>query len=515
MNINKVILGILDRLIQKNPPNENEGVITGSNEMNTFFQNYWSLFLDFIVDFQKVTYKGIPLPLLSTFQGYLDDEIKLQMTQPEFRLCLKNNIQFACQIQPSFDYLLNSIGENRHVLKGNGKVIIHEGDLLRFPRDYMKSFDHTKTLLLVSSEVKNKIKYINYLRDLKEVNSVELLDEHRRDIREFSSTIIPRVESLFSEYSTHPVYSNKNFSKKFIDDIPKMLSLLVAYENLLDSIPVSGIVVGNTSGMYSRILTIVARSKGIPSICTQHGIIGNELGYLPTFATVHAVFGDYEKDWYLRQGVKKRCLEITGHPRFDQIFTKQHMSKSAFNKELGLDSNKKLVFIPTNMTRDLALFNPLIKALIENPQINVLIRAHPSEKKHLGIKNYELLSSQNTSIKLVKTIELYDIIANVDIVVQDLSTVGLEAMLFGKPVFFIRKKSYYDTNDRYYYDLMGEFSDNDPEMLTDKINQFINNPNRQIGHLNKQKEFLAYAYPHQLSGGKMKELITKLTDIQI
>lgn len=484
--------------------------------MNIFFQHYWSLCIDFIEDFQEISYKGIPLAILSTLHVYIDDELKKQMQQPSFGLYLRNKIQSENQIQPSIDSYLNSLGSNDiKPAKDNGKIIVHEGDLLRFPNEYIASFDKTKTILLVSTEIKNKTRLQNFVDDLGKINSVHLLDHYRQNDNELVDVLVSKAQTLFSLYNSHPVYGNIKFTSKFIEDIPKMLSLLIAYENYFDQVPVAGVIVGNTSGMKSRTLTLIARTKGIPSICTQHGIIGSELGYLPIFATVHAVFGHYEKEWYTKQGVQENCLEITGHPRFDCIFSKGHMSKKDFISELGVDPTNKLVFIPTNMTRDIEIFLQLIELLVKNPIITVLIRAHPSEIKRLGVRNYEKLCAGNKSIILVKSIELYDIIANVDLVVQDLSTVGLEAMLFEKPVFYMKKKSYFDTNDRYYYESLSEFSHREPEALNAMIYKFLGNKKLQKICINKQNEFLTYAYPQCLSGHRVADLIYKLTNVKI
>jgi CDP-glycerol glycerophosphotransferase (TagB/SpsB family) len=205
---------------------------------------------------------------------------------------------------------------------------------------------------------------------------------------------------------------------------------------------------------------------------------------------------------------------VTGHPRFDRIFTEKHMLKHVFDKRLGLDPQKKLVFIATNMYRDIESLNILINLLTKNPLINVIIKAHPSEIKNLGVKNYEILSAMNKSVTLVTSMDLYDIIANIDIVVQEFSTVGLESMLFDKPVFCLRKKHDYETNDRYYYDPMSQYAHYDPEVLNKMIKGFIISKKMQINHNKKQKEFLSIAYPQRLSGQKLGDLIYKVTGVE-
>ncbi|WP_078430391.1 CDP-glycerol glycerophosphotransferase family protein [Alkalihalobacterium alkalinitrilicum] len=479
--------------------------------MNTFYRNYWSLFVQFIEDFYNVKYKNIPLPLLSAFHFYLDDDLKRQMREVSFSKVLRTKIIKENQIQSHFDLYLNNINQHNK-LAPPGKILIHEGDLLRFPQDYLRSFDKRTTELLFSSKMKNTKAYHKHLKNLKEIGKVHLLDNHRENVENLKNQYIAEIKSLFAQYKEHIVYSNENFKQKFIEDIPVMVDLLVAYENFFNKVPISCVIVGNTSGMFSRILTLIANSKGIPTICTQHGIIASELGYLPAFASKYAVYGYYEKEWYLKKGVPSDSIEITGHPRFDHIFTNEHMSKQKLIKLLNIGPKKKLVFIATNFNRELNIWSTFIKELQKNPFITIIIKPHPTEERRLGIQHYKELSAKYNSVKLVPaSMNLYDIIANVDVVVQELSTAGLEAMLFNKPVFCLRKKDYYDQNDRYYYEKLTEFSETNPKNLSKIIVRFLNDGKMQKHNKLRQKEFLSFAYPQTLSGDKIHNLLHKVT----
>jgi hypothetical protein len=484
--------------------------------LNTFFKHFWSVFIDFIKDFQDINYKNIPLPLLSTLQTYIDDEIKSLMKVDSFGDKLRNKIQKENQIQPHFDVFLSTIQNNHSNSTKTGNILIHDGDLLRFPREYLTTFDKDKTDFLFSPKMKNNNTYNAYIQNLKELGTVHLLDNYREDVKGLTNKLIKNTQSLFSHYHEHPVYSNKNFQNKFIEDIPSMVDLLVAYDNLFNQVNIACVIVGNTSGMFSRILALVANSRGIPSICTQHGIIANEMGYMPALASKYAVFGHYEKEWYQKQGVSENSLEITGHPRFDQIFTNQHMSKNEFIQNLQISSEKKLIFIATNMVRDINTWSSLIKQLTKNPLINIIIKPHPSEIKRLGTDEYKKMSSMYDSVKLVPpTMDLYDIISNTDIVVQEYTTVGLEAMIFNKPVFCLRKEDYYDGNDRYYFDKLEKFTHYDPIVLAKMIGYFLENSNMQNEWAIIKDEFLSNAYPQKISGKKFQEFLFNLTGIKV
>ncbi|MFP3490959.1 CDP-glycerol glycerophosphotransferase family protein, partial [Staphylococcus sp. SIMBA_130] len=75
--------------------------------------------------------------------------------------------------------------------------------------------------------------------------------------------------------------------------------------------------------------------------------------FIPKIATIDAVYGNYEVEWYKRLGVAKKTVAITGHPRFDQAFQPSTVKKSTFYKQLGLDKNKKTIMIVVRGNRDI------------------------------------------------------------------------------------------------------------------------------------------------------------------
>jgi hypothetical protein len=486
--------------------------------VNTFFKHYWSLFIDFIDDFQEIKYKGIPLPLFPAFHLYIDDKINAHMKMESFGETLRNKIQEENQIQPHFDRFLNTIMAQNSNVKKEGKILIHDGDWLRFPPDYLSTFDKSKTEFLFSVKMKNSRSYRTYIQNLEKLGTVHILDNYRDDVTGVTNELIKNTQSLFSRYHDHPVYANKNFQNKFIEDIPLMVDLLTAYDNFFNKVDISCVIVGNTKGMFSRILSLMAKSKGILSICTQHGIIGNELGYMPAFASKYAVFGPYEQRWYQQQGVSSNSIEITGHPRFDSIFTRKHISKTEFCKNLQISPEKYIVFIASNLTSRITNWAIFFHQLAKNPQLTIIIKPHPAEAKKLGINHYKAISStissKYPSVHLVPpSMDLYHIIANADIVVQELSTVGLEALLFGKPVFSLRKEEYYVINDRYYYENLAKFTHYDPVKLAKMIIFYLENNDIKKEYTTIKEDFLADSYPQKLSGPKFHEFLFRVTGI--
>lgn len=467
-----------------------------------YLDNYWLLFLDFIDVFGKLTYNSIPLPLLANFYQYLDNNLKEEMSKSDFKKHFIYKSLSSTQIQPEFERWLNPLKQPLLAKPLQGKLLLNF-DYLRFSHNnYIQYFDPEETVIFARWE---KNKYLNI--------PVHCIVNYRVEVQETINELINKANMIFKSVNTHPVYGNQFFYNTFINKIPQMVETIAAVNRYLEEEPVSCVIVGTTEEIISRILTIVAASKGIPSICLQHGLLGGDEAFIPVFSTIVAVYGHYEKNWYLKKGLAETRIVITGHPRFDDIFTKNHMSKKRLAEKCNLNLHKKTILFATQPNY-VSLWNQLIEIMAKNPQIEIVIKPHPwelsrgQESTRKLMDNYEAYVKKYKSVKLIsiKGFNLYDILPNVDAVVCNLSTVVLEAMLCEKPVFILSNK-HLD-----YFDKLGEFSSSNPAELARLIGKILKDTIYQQQANTKRDEFLAYTYPQKLSGVRLIEEINKLTE---
>ncbi|WP_099354153.1 CDP-glycerol glycerophosphotransferase family protein [Fredinandcohnia onubensis] len=472
-----------------------------------YYRNYWGLFADFVEAFEKLTYRNIPLTLVGNFQSYLTNRAVREIMKSETLIpYIKNQFQRSDEIQPFFDrYLKVSAYKNIGNKKGKSLILQGKGDHLRFPIEtFIEYFHPTKCIFLhPQKEITN-----NYIHP--NIGPTHYLDDYKSS-ESTSTKIIEEANDIFKKYYKHPVFSHENFRSKFLSAIPKIIELIIAFEEYLKKVPISSLIVGNTNGMFTRTLTQVAALKGIPSICTQHGIIANEIGFLPIFATKHAVFGNYEKDWYKTRGVNEDRIEITGHPRFDRIFTHHTISKTSFLSKFNIKPNKKIVLIATNAIQNKKALQSLVEKLSLNPILEIIIKPHPKEVLRNKLKPYRQITSISESVHLSTKMELYDLLENVDIVVQQLSTVAIEAMLFNKPVFFMKESTNYNMDNQYYFESIGKFAYKNPEDLAKKINEYFHSELFSRKYTQKIQEFIKYSYPEVFAGRNIAKTVYKLT----
>lgn len=472
--------------------------------MNTL-QKY-SLYLDFIDTFRSITYKGFPLILFINFQLFINilnnKHIKSQITDAEFEQCLKNKVLVRGEIQPKFDQVMNPLKRSLSNEKKNGKILLYDEVNLRFTDNvYLEYFDSSTTAILRTISQDQQFLGI----------PIHCLEEYKSDVGQLMKEIKIETDKIFLSNKNHPIFKMAQIQKRVHMEMHSIIQWLPAVIDYFEQTPISCILLGGGGDPVSRILILVASSRGIPSICLQHGIIAADRGWLPTYATKEAVYGEYEKEFYKSAGVPEERIEIIGHPKYDRIFTETYMTKDDFCQKLGINPHKKTILIATQpLAWGRSVLQPLIKSLIRYG-FEIIIKPHPSEIRTGSFKEYEKLTKHHQSVKLaVAEPELYDILANVDIVCVFYSTVGFEAALFGKPAIYSNTGPYEGAD----YTYVKYLAESIPNKLAYRAKALTTSQAYRKQVDDQKKEWLLKAYPQQLAGKKLSDLIYRLTGIR-
>ena len=438
---------------------------------------YWFAYFSFLEFFKEINYRGIPIAFLSfrvhefaryfytiDFDDYNITELKKDQVQPYMERLLRQSIIK----QPSNQAL-------------NGKILLCDSHESYFNSKFKPSYISTQ--FSADSYLTGGI---------------------RKSIFEIQS----KVRQLFTSLRNHiqvrknPIVAIPQIEIDFINSIhltiPMIEHILSYYQD-----PISCVVLGTTNGIFGRAVAIVARAKGVPSICLQHGIIGHFNGWAPVFTTVQTVYGENEKQYFKEFGVLESQVRVMGLPRFDAIFSRKHMARSSFFQKHNMDPNKKIVTIGTLLT-DVNFLEDIIKQLSYYP-IHIVLKQHPIEFMPQFKIDLRFFGEKYTSVRLLG--DLYDIIFNSDLLVVPLSTIGIEALLFNKPVIYYRRSIYGGAQYNYYSELI----ETDPVKIASMV----------IGHLidddpilrsNDIKQYLQNAYPVTNATRALSDLIKELTD---
>ncbi len=239
-------------------------------------------------------------------------------------------------------------------------------------------------------------------------------------------------------------FKDKNVS----NDLAKILRLVFLHrkrdEELIEYIelnkkiferakPKIVILFDNGTGL-GRSAALSARKYNIPSICIQHGsIVMNPISTELT-ADVFAATGKIDKEYLVNMKADEDKIHVTGQPRFDTITKRSYNSKKIF-ESLDIDSESKIVTLATQPD----FREKIIEILKEiRPQIknkyNIIVKPHPDESE----SDYSEVESDE--IKIVKDIDLHELINASNSFVNVASTSALEALVLGKPIIVIDSK---------------------------------------------------------------------------
>lgn len=465
-----------------------------------YLKNYWRLYELFLQNFDSLTYQQLPLAFLSNFYRYISPALKEKMKSETFFNIrsgdtLTNKIKEG---QPFFeDQMKKMVPETAKI--GNGKILLHQ-DYLRWTPEHFKKFSPEHALVLLRG-------------NLKQYNGLPAINKNalkHAATPESVSVLTKQTLALFAALpADHPLQEN-NLKTAFIKDLPDFISAIDALTPIFQKQPLAMIVVGTTEDMDSRILVLEGRRRGIPSICLQHGVLMGEEAFFPVLATHQGVYGKYERDWYLARGCPKDQILITGHPRFDLIFVSDKMTRQDSAAALKHSANKKTILVATQPFAE-AVLNRIISELLNKSNLRVIVKPHPWEVGKGKLAVYHSFERHSNFRLLVRSPALYAILPSVDGVVTLTSTVGLEAMLFGKPVWIGENTA--DREYSYYKALKSNYLTN-PVNLADQVVSSFENPQLLKEVSSQCQAFSQINYPIHQSMDFLFQLFFKLTGIR-
>ena len=205
------------------------------------------------------------------------------------------------------------------------------------------------------------------------------------------------------------------------------------------------LLVATSAPRTERAAINAASSLNIASICISDLFAINEVKWLKksAYATKVCVLSDTVKQRLVEHGRAEQDIIVTGNPVFDCL--SKYKNKTQFYKnQFGFTDVHKVILWasqsePISHPFSDKVGDPLLPRNIEhtliqiannNPKWHIVFRAHPSEK--IAYKNLP----NNVSISRPSD-NLHELLSAIDIVVTILSTVGLEAIILGKPLITI------------------------------------------------------------------------------
>lgn len=239
---------------------------------------------------------------------------------------------------------------------------------------------------------------------------------------------------------------HKKLSNFFTENIPRIIGNI----NMLEAVHKRGnikiAVLRNDVKEFERTIILSSHLTKVPSLVIQHGILAETNGHNILLADKYAAWGRAAVDWYKRFGNAPEKFEITGNPHFD-IFAnwKPQLSKAALCKRFNLDEDKGIILFATQQVNKFSSFwtddlfwvmaDKLLTVMQQFPDKQLIIKVDPYE----DIEPYRdrIIGGSYNNVVAVKDIDIYTLISFSEVIITLDSTVGLEAMIFDKPLITV------------------------------------------------------------------------------
>lgn len=297
---------------------------------------------------------------------------------------------------------------------------------------------------------KEKVPYI-YLNNYRKNEHNDFIDL-RHNLREVWNELKSneKFHDLFS-YADVKLWSyvNGTIRDLFTRDFIEIAKDIDSITNILKTEKPDLVIVPSDSLPKEKTIVLTCNSQNIPTLQVQHGLLSKNITMLlPISSDKIAVWSKSRKDLLVNSDVPKDKIVITGRPRFDKI--KEYgevypkiIVKNRVYEKLNIDNSKDIIlfapflFIPTShysQDERINFIRNIIKICCSFKEYQLVIKLHPLDKQY---EYARILREENINAKIVKDIEVYDLLSCSELVIQSYSTIGFEAMLFGKPVINI------------------------------------------------------------------------------
>ena len=207
---------------------------------------------------------------------------------------------------------------------------------------------------------------------------------------------------------------------------------LWAADTALELLQPEVVVVGNDRWWGGQAFVQLARRRGIPSVCVQDGVAGENASWWWLSADRMAAASEQLVEMLVRHGVPPERCRVTGQPRYDVLARSAPDDRRAARAALGLDPSTFAVLFAAQSAHGPDYVWGVVSALLAVPGIHVMLRPHPSDPSDLWERLRRAHGSER--VTLHRTGDSLTLVRACDVLVTQHSTVVLEAALLGKPV---------------------------------------------------------------------------------
>jgi len=377
--------------------------------------------------------------------------------------------------------------------------------------------------------------YLNLAMIIKTIKSLRRMRRKLKSLvksQEFKKSLFYKNIPLYDVLKTRFAF----FLTRFIFDIILHIEMM---KHLISVEKPDIIVITEETVLDGRAIIVAGKSKGIPILSVQHGIVGSrgitdydhnleDFGpnrevtapFCPIPDKI-ALYGDFYKRACVRVSkYPENILVVTGSPRYDVLaYAKKIFKRDEICRELSsmgeykLDPTKKIVTLltqplPSIEERELVL-KYMYKAVKKLNGVQLVVKLHPGELND-SLHKRLLKETDLENVIIVKKFDTYKLLFASDLVVAALSTTLLEAIALDNPVILL------DLFKRGYCAFLGckeaMREVNTEDELIDAINTMLFDLNYLKG-TDKSRSVFRYDHLYKMDGQASKRVADLINDM--
>jgi len=402
----------------------------GENEVNDYHLLKYSLLYDFFAYFSSIQIYGLPLAqclsrhfLIPHIQPFVDRNLNnsklISGFRKQHRFLTMGDIN---ETLISFDKIPTIA-----IQKNNNSVLLSD-DYYSFAADQLKEFKvtlygvHFKEMYSTLPPQFNSC----ILRN-------ELVKVSGDIVSKQSDTLKKQVDHKLRTLRKHYYFSTPEFQKWISKAYKTIIRWVYVLDQLILSTRPSVIINPSEASVYGTILGLLSKKYNIPFINMPITTIG-DLNVIPSRADYYFVWGDNQKNWFIKRKIKDEQIIVTGNIKF--YYEKKNSSKpqESITKEFNIPNNHHIIgftsqpFLNTNETLE-----QWINAIPSNYPITIIIKKHRNDKYE-----YPLLRIKNNVKILSSDYPLYDFLNSIECLMTINSTTSFEAAILNKPLLILQ-----------------------------------------------------------------------------
>lgn len=311
-----------------------------------------------------------------------------------------------------------------------------------------------------------------------------------------SPVFIPSKYYNFFNKKYNEIIKDVDFQKKFFIDgenlffvflpriekiFKKIMPLMAYYKNYLDKLiketqPKAVCSMEDVSS-FSKLLINVANRKNIPTFAMQYGMysIKNLSAFWPSDSKYKLLWGEEDKNLFVRLGSNQSNIFVIGEPRFSNYKKQKFVNQKFVRQKLNIPQNKKIVLFTSQYVSffNNRYYSPgyhlsrreyqeslriLIDFIRKSEDFHLVLSLRPGSDDYNFVNS--IIENNRDKITIVDSKEIFmDVLNSSEAVITFWSTTGLEALLLNKILLTFKLKGREDIVDFLKYGAAYGFKD--------------------------------------------------------